>query len=148
MFILFGFASYALSSVQGSLQGVRFANEYLHFSQWPVGHAHLALLGGFGFIAAGLALWIVPHVFKSRIYSKNLLKLSWWTASVGFVLFFLAMTIAGLIANANWWEHINVIRNAARAAHPIHRACRDWGDRCHRGVYGGHQCPRDVPARA
>lgn len=51
MFILFGTGSYALASVQGSMQGVRFTNQYLHFSQWPVGHSHLALLGGFGFLA-------------------------------------------------------------------------------------------------
>lgn len=109
MFILFGFASYVLTSIQGSMQGVRFTNEYLHFSQWPVGHAHLALLGGFGFLAAGLALWIVPHTLKSRIFSYNLMITSWWTASIGFILFFLAMTVAGLEANANWWTHINVI---------------------------------------
>ncbi len=109
MFLLFGFVNYIFASVQGSMQGVRLANEYLHFSQWTVGHAHLALLGGFGFIAAGLALWIVPHLLKSRIFSKELLKTSWWTAAIGFTLFFLAMTITGLIANANWWSHINVV---------------------------------------
>ena len=109
MFILYGFASYILASIQGSFQGVRFINQYLHFSQWPVGHSHLALLGGFGFLAAGLALWVVPHTLKSRLFSNSLLKLSFWTAAIGFFLFFSAMSIAGLIANANWWTHINVI---------------------------------------
>ena len=64
MFILFGFINYVLTSIQGSMQGVPFLNDYLHFSQWTVGHAHLALLGGFGFLAAGLALWIVPEVIR------------------------------------------------------------------------------------
>jgi len=109
MFIIFGSANYVLSSVQGSFQGVRSTNLYLHFSQWPVGHAHMALLGGFGFLAAGLALWIVPHTMKSRIYSYSLLRASWWTGSIGFILFFSAMTIAGLNANGNWWAHINVV---------------------------------------
>ena len=31
MFILFGFACYILASVQGTFQGVRVMNEYLHF---------------------------------------------------------------------------------------------------------------------
>jgi len=109
LFILFGFTCYVFASIQGSFQGVRFMNQYLHFSQWTVGHSHLALLGGFGFLAAGLAYWIVPHTLKSRIFSRNLSKTSWWVGSIGFLLFFLAMTIAGLIANANWWAHINVV---------------------------------------
>ncbi len=109
MFILFGFACYILASIQGTMQGVRFINVYLHFSQWTVGHSHLALLGAFGFLAAGLALWIVPHTKKSRIYSGSLLRTSWWIGSIGVLLFFLAMTIAGFVANANWWTHINVV---------------------------------------
>ena len=111
MFLLFGFTCYIFASLQGSFQGVRLANQYLHFSQWTVGHSHLALLGGFGFIAAGLALWMVPHTMKSRIYSLSLLRTSFWIGSVGFTLFFLAMTIAGLIANADWWSHINVVES-------------------------------------
>jgi len=61
-----------LAHVWGSQTGsrqwsaIRFCNVwaigYLHFSQWTVRHAHLALLGGFGFMAAGLGLWIVPEV--------------------------------------------------------------------------------------
>jgi cytochrome c oxidase cbb3-type subunit I/II len=109
MFVLFGFASYIIGSMQGTMQGLRFTNLYLHFSQWPVAHSHITLLGGFGFLVAGLAYWIVPHVLKSRIYNFNLMKISWWTASVGFFFFFWAMVIAGLIANANWWVHINVV---------------------------------------
>lgn len=108
-FLLFGLVCYIFASLQGSLQGVRLANQYLHFSQWTVGHSHLALLGGFGFIAAGLALWVVPHTKESKIYSAAMLKASFWIGSVGFLLFFLAMTIAGLIANANWWSHVNVV---------------------------------------
>ncbi|HUV82923.1 MAG TPA: hypothetical protein VMW53_07615 [archaeon] len=29
-------------------------------------------------------------------------------ATVGFILFFLAMTTAGLVANSVWWQNINV----------------------------------------
>ncbi len=111
MFILFGFASYVIGSVQGSMQGLRFTNEYLHFSQWTVGHSHITLLGGFGFLAAGLALWMVPHLKGSRIFSNSLLNLSFWTAAIGFFFFFSAMTITGIVANANWWMHINVIES-------------------------------------
>ncbi len=59
-FMFVGFVAYFLASLQGTLQALRDTNAFLHFSQWPVGHAHLALLGGFGFLAAGAAFYRYP----------------------------------------------------------------------------------------
>jgi len=108
-FLLAGFFMYVLASFQGSFQSLRDTNAFTHFSQWPVGHAHLALLGGFGFLAVGLAYYLVPRILHLRIFSHSTMRLSFWTTFVGFIFFFLAMTIAGLVANSNWWEHINVV---------------------------------------
>jgi cytochrome c oxidase cbb3-type subunit I/II len=107
-FIVAGFILYVLASFQGPLQSFRTTNMYLHFSQWTVGHAHLALLGGFGFLAVGTIYWLLPHITGKRIYSTKLMALSWWLAILGFINFFLAMTLAGLVANASWWQHLDV----------------------------------------
>jgi cytochrome c oxidase cbb3-type subunit I/II len=109
LFIMAGFFMYVLASIQGSFQALRETNAFTHFSQWPVGHAHLALLGGFGFLAVGLAYYLVPRILKLRVFSTHMMRLSFWVAFVGFIFFFLAMTIAGLVANSNWWTHINVV---------------------------------------
>jgi cytochrome c oxidase cbb3-type subunit I/II len=108
-FIFAGFLMYFLASLQGSLQALRDTNAFLHFSQWPVGHAHLALLGGFGLLAVGGAYYLVPRITGFKIYSTSLMRLSWWLAFVGFLSFFAAMTVVGLQQNSNWWAHINVI---------------------------------------
>ena len=71
-----GVVMYTLASIQGSFQALRDANMFTHFSQWPVGHAHLALLGGFGFLAVGAVYYIVPRVLKFKIFSDNILHLS------------------------------------------------------------------------
>ncbi|WP_029915749.1 cbb3-type cytochrome c oxidase subunit I [Pelobacter seleniigenes] len=106
---LTGFLFYVLASVQGSFQALRSTNAFTHFSQWPVGHAHLALLGGFGFLVVGLAYWLVPKMLSCKIYSTRLMSLSWWLATIGFSVFFLAMTIAGLVANSSWWVHVDLV---------------------------------------
>ena len=107
-FITFGFFSYILVSFQGTLQGVRSTNMFLHFSQWPVGHAHLSILAGFGFLAMGLMYWLIPKITRVKIYSERLMSVNWWVAFIGFIVFFLAMTIAGLVANSAWWQRIDV----------------------------------------
>lgn len=108
-FVFAGFVMYILTSFQGSFQSLRASNYFIHFSQWTPGHAHLALLGSFGFLAVGAAYYLIPQITGIRIYSRRLMRLSFWLAFVGFILFFLSMTVAGLAANSNWWQHINPV---------------------------------------
>jgi len=108
-FIFAGFVMYVIGSAQGTLQGVRATNAFLHFSQWPVGHAHITLLGGFGFLAIGAAFLLVPRMTGFKIYSQSLMRFSWWLAFIAFLSFFAAMTVIGLQQNSNWWSHINVV---------------------------------------
>lgn len=107
-FIVTGFFFYVLTSIQGSYQGLRSTNSFLHFSQWTVGHAHLAILGGFGFLAVGMMYWLIPKITRTKIYSDRLMSISWWLALIGFTAFFLSMTIAGLVANSAWFQNITV----------------------------------------
>ena len=108
-FIVFGMLSYVLVSFQGSFQGLPSTNAFLHFSQWPVGHAHLALLGAFGFLSVGVAYWVIPRITGREIYSKRIMNFDFWLMAVGFVFFFIAMTGAGLQQSSNWYTHINVV---------------------------------------
>ena len=108
-FIFAGFAMYVLVSIQGTLQGLRSTNAYLHFSQWPVSHSHLALLGGFGFLAVGMTFFLVPRILKRKLYSERLMRWTWWLGFIGFLSFFCSMVVTGLQQNANWWNHINVV---------------------------------------
>jgi len=107
-FMATGFFFYILVSFQGSLQALRSTNAYTHFSQWPVGHAHLALLGGFGFLSVGVGYWLANNLTGKKTYSDYLMRITYWTLTVGFLIFFTGMTIAGLVANSAWWIHMGI----------------------------------------
>jgi len=107
-FMVFGFICYILVSLQGSFQALRSMNLYLHFSQWPVGHAHLALLGGFGFAVVGVMYYVVPRIKRRPIYSSRLMGVTWWIAFGGFIIFFLGMSLAGLVQNSAWFTHMTI----------------------------------------
>jgi cytochrome c oxidase cbb3-type subunit I/II len=109
MFIIFAFFSYIIGSVQGSVQALRSANAYTHFSQWPVSHSHLTLTAGFGFLAAGAIFWLIPKVTGYRLFNFQITRYAWWIGFIGFVMFFSSMVISGLQQNGNWWYHINVV---------------------------------------
>jgi cytochrome c oxidase cbb3-type subunit I/II len=90
-FIIIGSFIYFLTSLQGSFQAMRDINSYLHFSQWTVGHAHLALLGSFGLLVIGTIYFIIPRVTGRQIFSMRLASYHFWFTIIGFVLFFASM---------------------------------------------------------
>jgi cytochrome c oxidase cbb3-type subunit I/II len=110
-FIFAGFLMYILVSVQGTLQGLRGTNAYLHFNQWTVSHSHLALLGAFGFLCAGMVFLVFPRMINRGLFSKFLMRFSWWTVFIGFLAFFASMVVSGLVSSGNWWAHINVVES-------------------------------------
>lgn len=94
--------AYLLTCIQGPFQATRAINWYLHFSNWVVGHAHLALLATFSFIVFAAIYYIIPKVTGRKMYSKSLAVWHFWLTLVGWILMVLVLTIAGLIQAAGW----------------------------------------------
>ena len=109
-FIVFGFINYILVSIQGTFQAFRDMNLYLHYSQWPVMHSHLALYGSFAITIMGIMYWLVPRLSGRKLWNKKLMDVSWWLTLLGFIIFMGGMMLAGLVANASWYVHQTVVQ--------------------------------------
>ncbi len=101
-FVLTGAFFYLAVSFQGSIQSLMSVNRFVHFTQWVVAHAHLALLGAFGFIAAGAMLYMVPQIVRKPLWSRNLADAQYWLMLLGINGFFWALTAAGLAQASAW----------------------------------------------
>jgi cytochrome c oxidase cbb3-type subunit I len=101
-FVLTGAFWYLVTCFQGPFQATRGINWYIHFTQWVVGHAHAALLGTFTFFVIGSIYYGLQRITGRRIYSVRLVKWHYWSLLIGFTLFFLALTIAGLQQSVGW----------------------------------------------
>jgi cbb3-type cytochrome oxidase subunit 1 len=101
-FVMTGAFFYLAVSIQGSIQSLMTVNIYIHFTQWVVAHAHLALLGGFGFIASGAILYIVPQIVRRPLWSRNLADAQYWLMLLGLMGFFWSITAAGLAQSSAW----------------------------------------------
>lgn len=100
-----GFA-YLLTCIQGPFQATRAINWYIHFSNWVVGHAHMALLATFSFIVFSATYFIIPKITGRKIYSKGLALWHFWLSLLGWIIMMLDLTIAGLVQAAGW--HFNL----------------------------------------
>ncbi len=109
-FMVFGFICYILVSIQGTFQALRDMNLYLHYSQWPVMHSHLALYGAFAITIIGLMFWLIPRITGNMLWSKKLMDVTWWVTFLGFTVFMAGMMLAGLVANADWYTHMTIVQ--------------------------------------
>ena len=61
LFVWTGVVIYLLVSLQGSLQALMPVNRLIHFTDWVIGHSHLAMLGFAGLTAVGGVAHVWQH---------------------------------------------------------------------------------------
>ncbi len=101
-FTLTGSLFYFAVSFQGSVQSLQTVNRFIHYTQWVIAHAHLALLGAFGFIASGAILYMVPQIARRPLWSRSLADAQYWLMLLGITGYFWAITAAGLAQASAW----------------------------------------------
>jgi cbb3-type cytochrome c oxidase subunit I len=101
-FVMVGTIFYFITCIQGPLQAIQGFNRLIHFTNWIVGHAHLALLGTFSFWAMGAIYYIIPVTLRRRIYSPGLAEAQFWLVTAGFLLMMISLQVGGLIQGAMW----------------------------------------------
>jgi len=87
-------------NMQGGFQQTRAINWYIHGTGWIVAHAHLALLGFSTFLEAAAVYYGLQSILKRKLYSITLANLHFWLLLIGFTVYWVSMTIAGLIQGA------------------------------------------------
>ncbi|MDW8325496.1 MAG: cbb3-type cytochrome c oxidase subunit I [Anaerolineales bacterium] len=101
-FLATGAIFWALTCVQGVAQSFRNFSMAVHFTNWVVGHSHLAFVADYSFWAFGLIYYIVPQLVNRPLYSKKLMEWHYWLTVGGMTVFMVALWIAGLIQAQNW----------------------------------------------
>ena len=109
-YVMTGFVFYILVNVQGALQAIQPFNRLTHFTYFTVGHAHLALLGGFTILGMGVIYYMLPHIFNKPPYSRAMAEWQFWLVTFGFLLFFTSLTIAGFVQGQNWLDGVSEVQ--------------------------------------
>ncbi len=107
---------YLVVSIQGSVQAVMSFNSFTHFTDWVIGHSHLAMIGFASFAAmGGLAhLW---RKMPGVRFSPQALAWSYWLMIIGLGLMVLDLTSAGLVQASLWQQHLPWMESV-RASRP------------------------------
>ena len=100
-FVWFGVVSYLVVSLQGSIQALMPVNRFIHFTDWVIGHSHLAMIGFASFIALGGIAHLWQRIPGTR-YNERMMNWSFWLLAVGLTLMVTDLTIAGLVEAQVW----------------------------------------------
>ena len=104
-FMVLGSTFYMFSTLEGPIQAIKSVNAIAHFTDWIVGHVHDGVLGWVGFMIMAALYHMAPRVFKREIYSKSLMATQFWIQTLGVVLYFTSMWIAGITQGMMWRAH-------------------------------------------
>jgi len=107
---------YLIVSVQGSLQAQMQLNQAVHFTDWVIGHSHLAMLGFATFAAIGGIVHAWQRLPNAR-YNAALLEWSYWLLFVGISVMVVDLTIAGVVEARLWLDGAPWLESV-RAAKP------------------------------
>ncbi|MDH4067203.1 MAG: cbb3-type cytochrome c oxidase subunit I, partial [Acidobacteriota bacterium] len=76
-------------------------NQAVHFTDWVVGHSHLAMLGFASFAAAGGLVHAWQRIPWAK-YNARAINWAYWLVATGIVIMFLDLTVAGLVQSRLW----------------------------------------------
>lgn len=93
---------YGMATFEGPLLSIKSVSSLGHYTDWIVGHVHAGGIGWNYMFAAGMLYYIFAKVWKTKIYSETLAKVQFWTATLGLLLYYVSMVVAGITQGLMW----------------------------------------------
>jgi cytochrome c oxidase cbb3-type subunit 1 len=102
-FLIVSLSFYGMSTFEGPMMSIKTVNALSHYTDWTVGHVHSGALGWVGLVSMGTIYYLLPRLWgRTEMYSKRLIELHFWIATIGIVLYIAAMWIAGVMQGLMW----------------------------------------------
>ena len=88
---------YMMATFEGPLLSIKSVNAISHNTDWTIGHVHSGALGWNGLLIFGMIYWLVPRLYKTKLYSETLATVHFWIATAGIALYIVSMWISGVM---------------------------------------------------
>ncbi|MEG9327150.1 cytochrome c oxidase cbb3-type subunit I/II [Salinimicrobium catena] len=105
-FMVVAITGYGMATFEGPMLSLKNVNAIAHFSDWVIAHVHVGALAWNGFLTFGMVYWLVPRMFKTKLFSIKLANTHFWVGTLGIILYALPMYVAGFV-QASMWKQFN-----------------------------------------
>ena len=105
-FMVVAITCYGMATFEGPMLSLKNVNAIAHFSDWVIAHVHVGALGWNGFLTFGMIYYLVPKLFKTKLWSTQLANAHFWVGTLGIIMYALPMYVAGFV-QASMWKQFN-----------------------------------------
>ncbi|MDX1817397.1 MAG: cbb3-type cytochrome c oxidase subunit I, partial [Marinobacter sp.] len=102
-FLVVSLSFYGMSTFEGPMMAIKTVNALSHNTDWTIGHVHSGALGWVAMISIGAMYHLIPRLWGMvEMYSIRMINVHFWLATVGTVLYIVAMWVNGIMQGLMW----------------------------------------------
>ena len=101
-FFVVAITGYGMATFEGPMLSFKNVNAIGHYTDWIIGHVHIAALAWNGFMIAGIVYWLVTKLWKTELYSKKLANTHFWLGTLGILFYAIPLYVAGFTQAFMW----------------------------------------------
>lgn len=102
-FLIVSLSFYGMSTFEGPMMAIKTVNALSHYTDWTIGHVHSGALGWVAMVSIGSIYHLIPVLFnKPAMYSIKWVNTHFWLATIGVVLYIVAMWMSGVLQGLMW----------------------------------------------
>lgn len=103
-FMVVAVTAYGMATFEGPMLSIKTVNAISHFTDWTIAHVHVGALGWNGFLTFGILYWLIPKMWKTKLFSTKLANAHFWIGTLGIVFYCIPLYWAGWTQSMMWKE--------------------------------------------
>lgn len=101
-FFVVAVTCYGMATFEGPLLATKTLNKIGHFTDWVIGHVHIGALGWNGFMAFGMLYYLLPILWRTKLWSVKLANWHFWLGTLGVIFYAIPLYISGFTQGLMW----------------------------------------------
>ena len=101
-FFVVAVTGYGMATFEGPLLATKTLNKIGHYTDWVIGHVHIGALGWNGFMAFGMLYYLLPIMWRTKLWSVKLANWHFWLGTLGIIFYAVPMYISGFTQGLMW----------------------------------------------
>ena len=101
-FMVVAVTGYGMATFEGPTLALKNVSAIAHFTDWIIAHVHVGALAWNGFLTFGMIYYLVPRMWKTKLYSIRLANTHFWIGTLGIILYTIPLYIAGFTQASMW----------------------------------------------
>ncbi len=103
-FLVVGVTAYGMATFEGPMMSLKSVNAITHYTDYVISHVHTAALAWNGGLTFAMLYFIIPRIYRTKIYSMKMANFHFWAATLGLIIYVIPIYWGGIVQSLMWKE--------------------------------------------